>query len=185
MALARLAAKGLPQVHLSVRDSVGSVEDRYRALHVAIYRLRPDVGAIITGHFPWACRLAALGGGMPAMFDEQVRHLGPRVDDLYLDRGELTSSSAKRLRRGGNAFLLGADAVCFGFDIHRAVLNAELFEKSVQAYVLARLSGVPIRTIPFYVRYIAAKRLRDERHGAASDSRHTPCETNPNPTTRH
>jgi len=170
MALARLAAKGLTQVHLSVRDSAGSVEDVHRALHVAIYRVRPDVGAIITGHFPWACRLAALGGGMPAMFDEQVRHLGKRVDDLYLDRGELTCPSVKLLRRGGNAFLLGVDAVCLGFDIHRAILNAELFEKSVQAYVLASLSGVPIRTIPFYVRHIAARRLRYEQKRAAGNT---------------
>jgi ribulose-5-phosphate 4-epimerase/fuculose-1-phosphate aldolase len=170
MALARLAAKGLTQVHLSVLNSAGSVEDLHRALHVAIYRLRPDVGAIITGRFPWGCRLAAFGEGMPAMFDEQVRHLGSRIDHLHAQGGELTSASVNLLRRGGNAFLIGQDAVCFGFDSDRAVLNAELFEKCVQAYVLARLTGLPMRPIPFYVRHIAAKRLRDEQKRTASNT---------------
>jgi ribulose-5-phosphate 4-epimerase/fuculose-1-phosphate aldolase len=162
MALRRLAAKGLTQVHLSVRDSLASIEDAHRALHVAIYRLRPDVGAIITGHFPWAYNLSAFSDGMPAMFDEQVRHLGLRIDHLYLEGGELGSASVKRLRRGGNAFLVGPDAVCLGFDVHRAVLNAELFEKCVQAYILARLTGLPMRPIPFYVRHLAVRRLRNE-----------------------
>jgi ribulose-5-phosphate 4-epimerase/fuculose-1-phosphate aldolase len=164
MALRRLAAKGLTEVYLSVRDSVA---DLHRALHVAIYRMRPDVGAVITGRFPWACKLSAFSDGMPAMFDEQVRHLGVRIDHLYLEGGELSSASVKRLRRGGNAFLVGQDAVCLGFDVDRAILNAELFEKCVQAYILARLTGLPMRPIPFYVRHIAAKRLRNEQKRAS------------------
>jgi len=155
-------------VYLSVRGSAGAAEDPYRELQLALYRLRPDAGAIVTGMFPWACRLAALGGGMPAMFDEQVRHLGPRIEHLRLEDGELSSASVKLLRRGANAFLLGQDAVCLGFDSDRAVLNAELFEKCVQAYVLARLTGLPMRPIPFYVRHVAAKRLRDEQRRAAA-----------------
>jgi ribulose-5-phosphate 4-epimerase/fuculose-1-phosphate aldolase len=168
MALRRLAAKGLSQVHLSLRHNVESVEDLHLALHVAIYRLRPDVGAIITGRFPWACKLSAFSDGMPAMFDEQVRHLGPRIGHLCLDGGELSAASVKLLRRGGNAFLLGQDAVCLGFDSNRAILNTELFEKCAQAYVLARLTGLPMRPIPSYIRHIAARRLRDEQKRAAS-----------------
>jgi len=53
-------------------------------LHAEVYRHRPDVGGILISPLPWGSRLAFLGGTMPAVFDEQVRHLGPRVERLVL-----------------------------------------------------------------------------------------------------
>ena len=142
------------------------------AFHAAVYRLRADVGAMVTACLPWTSRLARLCGEMPAAFDEQARYLGRRVERLSFEGAEPTAAGARIIRRGGNAFVSGDEAVCLGFDKNRAIFNTELLEKSAQAYVLATLSGLPVRRIPFYVRYIAARRLHADRKRAAAGS---PC----------
>lgn len=136
-------------------------------LDAAIYRLRADVGAIVTARLPWASRLGRLSGEMPAVFDEQARYLGARVQRLTLDGCDLSAASAALLRRGAAAFLLGEESVCLGFDKDRAVMNAELLEKCAEAYVLACLTGHPVKRIPLYVRYIACRRLRADETRAA------------------
>ena len=146
--------------------------DHAWALDGAVYRLRPDVGAVVASRLPWASRLGMLPGEMPAVFDEQARQLGARVPRITLEGRELSAASAAVLRRGGNAFLFGQEAVCLGFNRDRAVFNAELLEKCAKAYVLASLSGHAVNRIPLYVRYIAGRRLRaDERHAAAAFAR--------------
>ena len=137
------------------------------APHRAIYRLRPDAGAVITARLPWTSRLARLPSQMPAVFDEQVRHLGSRVERLSLNSEEFDTASLSALRRGGNAFLLGEEAVCLGFCKDRVIFNAELLEKCAQAYVLASLCEMPIRPVPSYVRLIAGQRLRADQKRAA------------------
>src|SRR5512134_3938297 len=52
------------------------------ALHAVVYRARGDAGALLTAGLPWASRLAQLAEPMPAVFDEQVRQLGARVERL-------------------------------------------------------------------------------------------------------
>ena len=140
-------------------------------VHAAIYRHRPDVGAILTSSLPW-CFWLALGGIMPAVFDEQVRYLGPQVERLPLVGTELTPGAIAILKRGANAFLLDQETICLGLTTERAVLNVELLEKCAQAYILASLTLHPIGTIPFYVRFVAARRLRrDEKHAAEAYAR--------------
>src|SRR5512139_1587988 len=50
------------------------------AVHSAVFCQRADAGAILTARQPWASRLSRLSGPMPAVFDEQARQLGSRVD---------------------------------------------------------------------------------------------------------
>jgi len=139
------------------------------AAHRAIYRLRPDVGAIVTARLPWASRLARLALQMPALFDEQARHLGTRVQLITMSGAEIEAASVSTVRHGGNAFLLGEYAVCLGVNHHRVIFNAELLEKCTHAYVLAILTGLQVRQIPYYARAIAGRRLRADQKRAASD----------------
>jgi len=138
--------------------------DATAALHAAIYRLRPDVGAIVVGGASFGGVLAALGGAMPVLFDEQARHLGRMkpaagaTDDAGL---------AAALREGGNALLVGGMPVCLGTTCQRMVFNAELFEKCAKAYVLAASTGDAVAALPWWVCHIANGRLmKDERRAA-------------------
>jgi ribulose-5-phosphate 4-epimerase/fuculose-1-phosphate aldolase len=144
-------------------------EDVVAALHGSIYLERPDVGAVAVTS-PQGVRLLARGGGiLPPLFDEQVRHIGlPRwttLDAEHLSREQIR----KTFRQGANAALLREHLLCLGMTCERAVFNSELLEKCAQAYVMAEASGIPIGTIPTWVRLIANHRLlRDERNAAKS-----------------
>jgi ribulose-5-phosphate 4-epimerase/fuculose-1-phosphate aldolase len=104
---------------------------------------------------------------MPAVFDEQARHLGPRVERLTLQGMEMTETAISILKRGANAFLLHHGVMCLGFMGERAVLNAELLEKCAQSYILASLTRQPIEVIPAFVRFIATLRLRRDQKRAS------------------
>jgi ribulose-5-phosphate 4-epimerase/fuculose-1-phosphate aldolase len=133
-------------------------------LHARLYRLRPDVGAILAGGGVFSTRLHDLGGSMPVAFDEQARHLGrmahPAPD---MTTRELQATFAD----GTNTALVGDLPVCLGTTCQRLVLNAELFEKCAKAYVLAAATGQRVTTLPWWVRTIAIGRLRKDQRQAA------------------
>lgn len=140
------------------------------ALHRRLYAARPDVGAALIGRMPWSAALHATGGPMPGLFDEQLRHLGWRVDRL--DSLAEAADLDRVMRSGGNAFAAPGTALCLGMTLERLVFNVELLEKCAKAYVLARVSGQRVRTIPWLVRWIATGRLRrDQRVAVAHHAR--------------
>lgn len=132
-------------------------------IHAAVYAARPDAGAILVGGGEFSHALAALGGALPVLFDEQARHLGGfraacgRPEDL-----------SAALISGANVALVGVAPVSIGMTPQRLALNAELFEKCAKAYALAFAAGGPTPEIPGWVRWIARRRLRkDERRARA------------------
>ena len=148
----RLAAKGL----MRAGDSL-STRDRPDERHQEFYRARPDAGAVLMAAPPWSSALGLVPDPMPALFDEQVRHLGPKVEHY----------SPQTLQSGANAFLLGDSVLCLGMTLDRLVFNAELLEKCAKAFILAHSTGARLTTIPWWVRLIAGRRLlRDERFAA-------------------
>jgi hypothetical protein len=129
------------------------------ARHAAAYRARPDACALATGGGVFGTRLAGFGGAMPGVFDEQVRHLGcmpsPAAD---------SASVAHALRGGANVLLLEGQPMVLGMTAARLALNAELYEKCAQAYVLAAATGGRVRPLPWIVRHVANGRLmKDEK----------------------
>jgi ribulose-5-phosphate 4-epimerase/fuculose-1-phosphate aldolase len=133
-------------------------------LHATVYRLRPDVGAVLTGGGVFAAALHDFGGAMPVGFDEQARHLGRMP-------GAVSAVTAPELRArladGTNTVLVGHLPVCFATTCQRLVLNAELLEKCAKAYVLAAATGQPVSRLPWWVGRIAMRRLRKDQRRAA------------------
>ena len=135
------------------------------AQHLAVYQARPDVGCVLLNRQPWAAALHALGGDMPGVFDEQIRHLGRAV--AVLDTPISAPRNQARLRSGANAWITPEHVLCLGTIPGRTVFNAELLEKCAKAFVLATSAGLPVGRIPWLVRWIANGRLmKDERHAA-------------------
>jgi len=143
-------------------------------VHVAVYAARADVGAVAVGGGKFGRALAAFGGPMPVLFDEQARHLGIMGEACAAPVG-----LAAALRRGGNVALVGDLPVCLGMTAKRLALNAELFEKCVKAYVLARAAGGPTHAPAWWARAIAGRRLiKDERRAAERFAQGQPPEDN-------
>lgn len=124
--------------------------------HAAVYRARPDVGAIGWGGGSFGVALADFGGTMPQLFDEQARHLGPMAPPASTD------TLARALQHGGNVLLVQRRPLCLGSTATRLALNAELFEKCAKAHVLAVAAGGRVRALPWWVRWIANGRLRKD-----------------------
>jgi ribulose-5-phosphate 4-epimerase/fuculose-1-phosphate aldolase len=139
-------------------------------LHRAVYSARPDAGAVLLARPDWTSTLAEAGHALPGVFDEQLRHLGWRV--RCVDGDAAAAPLAVGLADGANACVLGGRVLCLGTSLERLVFNAELLEKCAKAYLLASATGLPVRRIPWLVRWIATGRLRrDQRRAAACHQR--------------
>lgn len=152
---------GLNKMEGHLKPSVES------AMHGAIYRVRPDVNAVIHTHQAYVSALALIKAPIPALFDEQARFLGRSVDIIpYAPSGTglLKNAVAKHVKNHNNAFMMqNHGALIFGHDMERAVHNVEILEKCALAYLLAICSERKISKIPLAVREIAFAKLRKDQ----------------------
>jgi len=144
----------------------GRLADSARGMHHHVYAARPDVGAILSGGLRWSSALSALDLSMPAVFDEQVRHLG--VEARRLTVGVDADAAIPALSNGANAYLLDGGVLCLGMGLERLLQNIEILEKCAESFVLAASSAGKVRRIPWLVRYIANGRLGKDRKDAAA-----------------
>lgn len=145
------ASEAMPQ-RVLLRSAPAPAE-----MHARAYAQRADVGAVAWGGGAFGSCLADFGGAMPQVFDEQARHLGPMRP----------GGTAAALHGRGNVSLVAGRPVCMGMTAMRLALNAELFEKSAKAYVLAVAGGGRVRPLPWIVRFVANRRLRKDQQRAA------------------
>lgn len=122
------------------------------AMHVAVYRNRMDVGAIVHTHQTFAKVHGLLGVPIPALTDEQMTTLGIEVAIVpYSVSGStgLLDQVVATIANGCNAFILESHgALVLGKDMDEAVRNVVLLEKVAEAHYLALATGRPIRTLP-------------------------------------
>jgi Class II Aldolase and Adducin N-terminal domain len=138
-------------------------------LHAAVYRQRADAGAVIVCSPTVARLLSKSGGGLPPMFDEQVRHIGLYMGTSLDDEHFSEAAMRRALDRGANAVLLGERLLCLGITYERAIANMEIVEKCARAHVISRAAGMRGGLIPAWVRFIANRRLmKEERRAAVS-----------------
>ena len=137
------------------------------AMHGAIYRVRPDVNAVIHTHQAYVSALTLIKAPIPALFDEQARFLGRSVDIIpYAPSGTglLKNAVAKHVKNHNNAFMMqNHGALVFGHDMERAVHNVEILDKCALAYLLAICSERKISKIPLAVREVAFAKLRKDQ----------------------
>lgn len=141
-------------------DSADFADDVVRA-HAEIYRERGDVGAIVYGGGAYGNVLVDFGGVIPVLFDEQARHIGAMQTPARAVPDVLRSLSG-----AGNAVLFNGVPMCIGMTPQRLMLNAELFEKCAEAFVLATAAGARVTLLPWLVRRIAGGRLRKDQRRA-------------------
>ena len=136
-------------------------------MHATIYQVRGDVNAIIHTHQVYASALTLINKPIPALFDEQVRFLGRRVEIIpYAPSGTgiLKNKIARQVKNHHNAYLMqNHGALVFGEDMLRAIHNMEILEKCSLAYLLALCTEHTVSKIPLPVREIAFAKLRKDQ----------------------
>jgi L-fuculose-phosphate aldolase len=109
-------------------------------MHLAVYKAREDVGAIIHTHSIYASALAILGVPLPPVIDEFVMYLGGQVEvaKYGMPGGESLAKNAVEALGPRNAVLLANHgALCCAGTLRKAYHNALLLERVAQIYLLA------------------------------------------------
>ncbi|WP_372678612.1 class II aldolase/adducin family protein [Desulfosarcina sp.] len=122
------------------------------AMHVGIYRTRPDVGAVVHTHQAYASVFALINQPIPALFDEVALAIGETVDVVpYAFSGtpELVQNVRQTVGNGCECFVMqNHGALNLGKTLESAWKHAELLEKTAQAYYHALTTGKPVTTLP-------------------------------------
>lgn len=119
-------------------------------MHVAIYRARPDVSAIVHTHSPLASALAVAGVGIPSIIDEQVVYLGGEIgvaQHAMPGSQELAKNAVVALGEKCAVLLANHGVVGVGRDMREAFTTCELVEQLAMVYVAARCLG-QVHTVP-------------------------------------
>jgi len=109
-------------------------------LHLAIYRARPDVNAVVHTHSIYASALAVLQEPLPPIIDEFVIRLGGQVEvaEYGMPGSEkLAQNVVKALGPRYAVFLANHGALCCGLSLDIALHNALLLERVAHIYLLS------------------------------------------------
>jgi ribulose-5-phosphate 4-epimerase/fuculose-1-phosphate aldolase len=121
-------------------------------LHSVVYRMRPDVKAVVHTHQTYGSVFSVINTPIPALFDEVSFSLGPVVEIIpYALSGtpDLARHVEERVSSHANAYIIQNHGIlAFGKTLDKAILHAELLEKVAHIYYLALSTGKPITTLP-------------------------------------
>jgi L-ribulose-5-phosphate 4-epimerase len=121
-------------------------------MHLAVYRQRRDVNAVIHTHQIYPSVFSLLGRPIPALFDEQVANLGAAVEVApygLSGSGELLENITAVVGNQCNAFVLrNHGALLLGLSMEHAVRNVKLLDKAAHVYYLALALGQEISLLP-------------------------------------
>lgn len=114
-------------------------------LHLAIYKARPEINAVIHTHPIYSTVISCIGEDMPLIIDEAAQTLGGTVRTApYALPGsqELADNCVKTLGAETNACLLMSHgAVCVGGTMDAAFKVSTVLEVTAQIYCLIKSTG--------------------------------------------
>ncbi len=115
------------------------------ALHLAVYRSRKDVRAVIHAHPPFATALGASGRELVTFLPEAVVSLGAKVPLVPLAApGAAAAKALEPFLSGHDAVLIAGNGVfAWGDDIEQALLRLELVEHLATIATQAQVWGGP------------------------------------------
>ncbi len=130
-------------------------------LHRQILRKRPDLGALVHSHSPWASVCACAHRSIPVLADDMAEVIGGEVHCApHVAAGrhrELALAAAEAIGPDACAVLLGNHGVVAGGrDLAEAAIASQFVEKAAMILIHAQAIGG--------VRPIAEEAWREERH---------------------
>ena len=121
-------------------------------MHLAAYKSRADVSAVIHSHQTYASVLGVLNMPIPALFDEVTLAVGNIIDIVpYALSGtrELHDNVARKLANRCHCYIIqNHGALCVGANLDETYTLVELLEKSAAIYCHALATGKPVTVLP-------------------------------------
>ena len=115
-------------------------------LHLAVLAARPEAGAVVHTHSPYATALSCVLDEIPVIEPEQAIAVGGPVPvAAYAPSGTAAAGEAVLAAAGSRraAVIHNHGPVCLGGDLAEAVACAFAVEENARIYALARLHGEP------------------------------------------
>lgn len=129
------------------RQVAGLPASREKPLHLALYRRRPEVTAVVHTHSPAVLSLAILRESLPPVLAEMALLVGGEVPCApFRPPGsiELGEAVAATIGSGPASIMANHGAVSVGRDGKEALEVARLLEETAAAYLRARCAGRPV-----------------------------------------
>ena len=140
-----LAKEGIAVTDFDVEPVEGELPPSSETLlHVAIYRARADVGAVIHTHSVYSSVTAVAGIDIPPLIDEMVVAIGGavRVSQYgFPGSQELADNVCEALGTRNAALIKNHGAVGVGRDLREALAVCALLEQVAQIFVFAKIAG--------------------------------------------
>ena len=140
-----LGLDDIPIIDFDGRQVVGELAPSVETpLHIAIYRARKNVNAVIHTHSVFASAVSVAGLDIPAIMEDQVIFLGGEIKLAGFalgGTGELADSVISALGNRSAVLLPNHGAVATGRTVRDAFTAAELIEKTARIYLLALAAG--------------------------------------------
>ena len=118
--------------------------------HVAVYKARSDISAVIHTHSIYASVLAVAGVPLPPILDELVAYLGGPVGVAeygFPSTEDLGEKAIQAMGERNAVFIRNHGVLAAGRDMPDALRACELVERAAQIYIQARALG-SVRTLP-------------------------------------
>ena len=118
--------------------------------HVAVYKARSDISAVIHTHSIYASVLAVAGVPLPPILDELVAYLGGPVEVAeygFPSTEDLGEKAIQAMGERNAVFIRNHGVLAAGRDMPDALRACELVERAAQIYIQARSLG-SVRTLP-------------------------------------
>ncbi len=141
---ATLTPEDLPIVDIAAGTWEGPKPSSERDLHLAVFRERSDINAVIHVHSPHASTLAAARRELPAILDDVAQLIGPsvRVADYALPSSKkIVRETMKALKGRMAAIMANHGAICLGRTLDEALLCCQVLEKGCKAFIEAEFLG--------------------------------------------
>jgi len=115
------------------------------SFHLAIYRTRQDVNAIIHAHPPFASGLVSAGGKLQPMTPDYVAYLDhvEAVPYIVPTSQELADAIAEAVRDCNCLTLVNHGTITVGANLKEAYYRTDILEQSAKMQVIATLVGEP------------------------------------------
>ncbi len=128
-----------------VVDDSGLLPTVEAPMHVAIYKARPDVNAIVHSHAVWSSAFAVTGKNIPLILAEQSLRLGGEVVCAAYGKvgsKEIAQNIVQALGKNKMAALMqNHGAVALGVTLEEAFIASDFLEKGAQVAILGGMLG--------------------------------------------
>jgi L-fuculose-phosphate aldolase len=124
-------------------------------MHLAIYRVRPEISAIFHTHSPWASGVISSGAPFKPMFAEFVNDLGRVTTIPYVTptTRDLADAMAAAAREADTIFMVNHGVAALGSTMKQAFYRCAVVEDAAKSLVAAAAVGKP--------RFLTARQVRD------------------------